>query len=63
MNETEQGHIARLQELGFPKTAVEEVARAVERHLFDIEPAPDLVARTIERCRAIGPRTVPAAPF
>jgi hypothetical protein len=59
MNETYQGHIARLRELGFPKAAVEEVARAAKRHLFDIEPPPDLVARTIERCRAIRPRAVP----
>ena len=55
-----QSHESKLHELGFPRSVIEESERAEERGLFDIGPSPDLVRRTIERCRSVLARTPPA---
>jgi len=41
----------KLRDLGFPEEVIQETVRAEKRGLFDMEPSPDLVERTVERCR------------
>jgi hypothetical protein len=43
-------HAEKLRELGFPEKVIEEAVRAAERGLFDIEPSPGIVERTVQSC-------------
>jgi len=53
MNNKSASHTNYLRDLGFPETVVEEAAAATGRGLFDMEPSPDLVRRTVERCKGL----------
>jgi hypothetical protein len=41
----------KLRDLGFPDEVIQETVRAEKRGLFDMEPSPELVERTVARCR------------
>lgn len=49
-------HADELLKLGFPEKAIQEAVEAEKLGLFNIEPAPDLVDRTVESCRSIVPK-------
>lgn len=44
-----------LREIGIPENVIKEAKGAEEAGLFDMEPSPDLVERTLERTRHLLP--------
>lgn len=47
-------HAEELRKIGFPEKVIQEAVKAESLGLFDMEPSPDLVKRTIERCKKKG---------
>jgi len=47
-----EAHAALLTELGFPLDVVESAAQSVDEGLFELEPSPELVSRTVKACQA-----------